>query len=161
MKYIIFLLSIILISCSYSVYQSGYPHLKTISIKPFLNKTTIYELEENLFNNLSDYFIKDGRLKVVTISPDCTLEGEIVDYQNKIYKYSDSGVDEYQVSILFRISFIDLIKNNVIYNNDSLILKETYSQDDLNSDFSTEEEAQEEIFSDLFDFIIKKSLEEW
>lgn len=148
-------------ACSYSVYTTGFPHLKTIAILPFENNTTEYNLEEVIFNNLTNYFESDGRLKIVSISPDCQLEGQILDYSNKILTYAGSDVDEYEVRVLFSITFTDLKKNNIIWQNKALIISETYSSSDETSEFSTEEEAQNEIIKDMFDIIIKESLEEW
>lgn len=162
MKKSLFLLFIaVLCSCTYSVYSTGYPHLKSIIIIPFENKTTQYNLEENIHNSLSSNFESDGRLKIVGISPDCQLEGEILDYSNKILSYAGSNVEEYEVRILFKVSFTDLKKNNIILKNDALQLSETYSSSEEISEFKTEEETQEKIINDLFDYIIKESLEEW
>lgn len=152
---------VILCSCTYSVYTTGYPHLKSIAITPFENKTTQYNLEENIHNSLSGNFENDGRLKIVGLSPDCQLDGEILDYSNKILSYAGSSVEEYEVRILFKINFTDLKKNMIILKNDALQLSETYSSSEEISEFKTEEEAQEKIINDLFDYIIKESLEEW
>jgi len=162
MKQMIILIFVIFIgACSYSVHSNSYPHLKTIVILPFTNNTTEYNLEEDLLNELSNLFINDGRLKIVGISPDCQLEGEILDYTDKIYTYDSSTIDAYQVKILFKIIFTDLKKNSIIWQNNSLILSETYSETDESSEFSSEAEAQNEIMKDLYDTIIKNSLEEW
>ena len=158
-----YILGILLVlgACSYSVYTSGFPHLKTISIRTFLNNTVEYDLEEEIQIELTNYFEKDGRLKIVTLSPDCQLEGEILDYSNKIFTYDAAGVEEYEVKILFKAIFIDLKKNEIIWKNDALVLSETYSSSEETSEFSTEEEAQKEIYKDLFETIMKNSLEEW
>ena len=155
------LILIVITGCSYSVYSSGYPHLKTIHIDGFENRTVEYELEEEINNSIADKFDSDGRLRLVDISPDCQLSGEILDYNNKIYGYTESNIEEYEVKILFKISLLDLTNNEVILKTDSLILREEYSSDELFSDFQTEEEAREEIYNDLFDYIIKNSLEKW
>lgn len=151
----------ILSACTYSVYSSGFPHLKTISVKSFQNKTTEYNLEEEIFNRLSDRFSSDGRLSIVTVSPDCLIEGEILDYSNEILSYTGSTVDEYKVQILFSISFMDLLKNSVIWQNKSLLLNETYSASNPNITLKSEAAAQQKIIDDLFETIIKSSLEEW
>ncbi|HHE65766.1 MAG: hypothetical protein B1H06_04240 [Candidatus Cloacimonas sp. 4484_143] len=158
---IIIIFLIVLMSCTYSVYSSGYPHLKTISVKSFENKTTEYSLEENVFNSLSDLFSNDGRLNLVSISPDCILEGEILDYSDKVLSYAGSSVDEYEVKVLFSVTFTDLQKNEIIWQNKSLLLKETYSSSDPNITYKTEEEAQDKIIKELFNTILTKSLEEW
>lgn len=158
---IVIIFLIVLAGCTYSVYSSGYPHLKTISVKSFENITTEYILEEKVFNSLSDSFSNDGRLSLVSISPDCILEGEILDYSNEVLSYAGSSVDEYQVQILFSVTFTDLQKNIIIWQNQSLLLKETYSASDPNITYKTEELAQDKIITDLFDTILRKSLEEW
>ncbi|MBN1948616.1 MAG: LptE family protein [Candidatus Cloacimonetes bacterium] len=151
-----------LTGCSYSVYSSGYPHLKTITVNVFTNQTTQYNLEQDLLLDLSDRFLKDGRLQIVGISPDCQLEGEILDYTNKIWRYSETGVEEYEVRILFKVVFTDLVKNEIIYRHDTLSLREVYAPNsDNEGDFTTEEAAQREIYRKLFETIIRISLDEW
>ncbi len=160
-KSYILVILVVLGACSYSVYTSGFPHLKTISIQTFLNNTVEYDLEEEIQIELTNYFEKDGKLKIVTLSPDCQLEGEILDYSNKIFTYDAAGVEEYELKILFKVIFTDLKKNEIIWKNDALVLSETYSSSEETSEFSTEEEAQKEIYKDLFETIMKNSMEEW
>ncbi len=151
----------VLSACTYSVYSSGFPHLNTISIKSFQNKTTEYNIEEDIFNKLSEKFSSDGRLSIVTISPDCIIEGEIMDYSNEVLSFAGSTVDEYKVQILFSIAFTDLQKNEIIWQNQSLLLSETYSVSNPNITLKSELSAQQKIIDDLFEAIIKNSLEEW
>lgn len=158
---IIYAVSLLILSCSYSVYSSAYPHLKTINILQFENKTTEYSLSEEVYVSLSNDFNNDGRLRLVEISPDCQLTGEILDYSDKIYGYTKSDIEEYEVKILMKISMLDLTNNEIIWKNDNLLLREVYSIDDINSEFATEEEARNEIFKNLFDLIVKNSLEKW
>lgn len=158
---ILLIISIVFVGCSYSVYSTGYPHLKTITVQQFQNSTTEYQLESELFQELSERFEQDGRLRIVSISPDCQIEGGILDYSDKIYSYNTEGIEEYQVRILFKIIFTDLVKNEVIYQNDSLVLSAEYSSADPEAEFTTEEEARYEIYKDLFDLIVKETLEQW
>jgi len=147
--------------CSYSVYTTGYPHLKTILILPVENQTANYNLRDMVLNSLVDSYESDGRLKLVGISPDCQLECSILDYTNKIVTYSGSSIEEYEVRVLFKMIFTDLKKNQVIWRNDSIIVSERYSLSDENSLYKSEDEAQEEIINKLFDLIMKNTLEEW
>lgn len=158
---IIIIILALLVGCSYSVYTSGYPHLKTIQLLPVENQTSEYDLRDIVFNSLIEQYEQDGRLKSVGMSPDSQLECNILDYSNKIVTYSGSTVNEYEVRILFDISFMDLKNNKIIWEDNSLMLSERYSSSDENSQFSTEEEAQEEIAIQLFDVIMKNTLEEW
>jgi hypothetical protein len=159
-KIIILILSLIS-GCSYSVYTTGYPHLKTISILPIGNKTEKYELRDLVFDELVTDFDSDGRLKLVSLSPDCQLECSIKDYSDKIYSYSGSSVNEYKVRILFSVTFTDLINNLILWQDESLMLSEIYSLSNENSQFKSEDEVQEEIIEKLFETIMKNTLEEW
>ena len=162
MKFKIIMFIVLLIAgCSYSVYTTGYPHLKTIQILAVENQTSNYDLRDLVFNSLVDNYESDGRLKLVGLSPDCQLECSILDYSNKIVSYSGSSIDEYEVRVLFEVTFTDLKKNLVIWQNGSLMKSERYSLSDENSIFKSEEDAQGEIMSKLFDTIMKNTLEEW
>lgn len=154
-------LFMMILSCSYSVYSSGLPHLKTINVSAFKNNSTEYNLEEKIFINLNEKFSADGRLSLVNVSPDCILDGEILDYSNEIRTFAGATVDQYQVRILFKITFTDLVRNKVIWQNNSLLLSEIYSSQDSNILYKSEEEAQNKIITDLFETILKNSLEEW
>lgn len=158
---IIMLIALIISGCSYSVYTTGYPHLKTIQVLPVENQTSNYDLRDMVFNFLVDNYESDGRLKLVGLSPDCQLECHILDYTNKIVSYSGSSIDEYEVRVLFDVTFTDLKKNQVIWQNSSLMQSERYSLSDENSIFKSEEDAQEEVINKLFDTIMKSTLEEW
>ncbi|MCB5249884.1 MAG: LptE family protein [Candidatus Cloacimonadales bacterium] len=166
--YQLFLLLLILSGCSYSVYTSEYPHLKTILVQPFENKTVEYALGQETQNSLVNAFMKDGRLKINTQNPDAELRGEILDYRKRIFSYDNSGnVEEYQVQILFSIVFYDLKQNTQIYENKSLILSKTYNSSSMLNENTnvrvekTEEDAINSILQSLFDDIIKNTLESW
>jgi len=159
-KIIVLFISLVM-GCSYSVYTTGYPHLKTMQLLPIENQTSEYELRDIVLNSLIQQYEQDGRLKSVGMSPDSQLQCTILDYSNKIITYSGSTVDEYEVKILFDVTFTDLKKNEVIWQNKSLMLSENYSTSDENSKFTSEVEAQEEIAIKLFETIMKNTLEEW
>ena len=158
---LILFVSLLVTSCSYSVYTTGYPHLKTVMILPIENQTSNYDFRDAVFNSIVDSYESDGRLKLVGMSPDCQLECSILDYSNKIVAYSGSSIDEYEVRVLFNVIFTDLKKNQILWQNNSLMQSERYSLSDENSLFKSEVEAQEEITKKLFDSIMKSTLEEW
>lgn len=161
MKKIFYTLLVILAGCSYSVYSGGYPHLDTIKINVFENTTVQYQLEDKVVEILASKFQSNGRLKIVTQNADCLIEGELIDYSNKIRDYGTQNIEEYEVRILFKIIFTDLKKNEIIWQNNALEIKESYSSSDPTSKFKTESAAQDEIINKLFKKIVNKSLEEW
>jgi hypothetical protein len=165
MKRYIFVLLIMAVAfsggCSYSVYSNSLPHLKTIAIERFENKTDEFELEEELWNFLNSEFSSDSRLRPVSISPDCILEGVIMDYSRKIDTYDESGIEEYNVRILFRLSFTDLVRGEIIWEKDSLILSEAYSEADETAQYNSETDAREAIYRKFFSEFMKNTLEQW
>ncbi len=151
----------ILFSCSYSVHSTGYPHLNSVAVIQFENNSSEFTIEEDLQLMLVENFKKDGRLKIVTISPDSQLEGVIKNYSNKVKNISDTGVDEYEVSIVFDIIFSDLIESNIILKKESIKLSETYSSSTDLTEFTSEVEARDEVFQKLFDDVVINSLDNW
>ncbi len=158
---IIFIATLSISSCSYSVYSNSLPHLKTIAIERFENKSDQFELEEELWNFLNSEFNSDGRLRVVSLAPDCMLNGVIMDYSRKIDTYDETGIEEYNVKILFRLTFTDLTTGEIIWEKDSLILSQTYSEADETAEYSSESDAREAIYQNLFNEVMKNTLEQW
>lgn len=163
-KFIVIMLIILIAAgCSYSVYSNSFPHLKRIQLLAFDNKSTEYALGDLLVNSLSNSFNDDGRLRTVTQQPDCQLEGSILSFSEKIYSYdAANNVQDYTVAITFSLTFTDLVKNSVIYENKSLTLSETYAvSEDSVARFKTKDEAINEIFAQLFKNIMQNTLETW
>ncbi len=162
---ILTIITLIGISCSYSVRMNQYPHLRNVVVYPFDNKTVEIHLAESLREDLITYFQQDGRLRITYDDADSIVEGEISDYKNEVYGFDmDQNIEEYRVTITFEISFTDLVRNDVIWENSSFSLSERYypmSEDHESVRLKTEEEAQKAIFEELFKVIIRNSLEAW
>ncbi|MCD4650289.1 MAG: hypothetical protein K8S56_00660 [Candidatus Cloacimonetes bacterium] len=163
--YILVGLVLLVLGCSYSVHMTAYPHLKSLHIGTFENKSTEYSLEEELLESLTGSFKSSNQLKLVDLAPDCRLDGEIVDYTNKIYSY-DSGekVKEYELKILFNIQLTDLIQNEVLYEKENLLLKEVYLSEATASSgtqATSEEAARSMVFDDLYQTIMENSFQSW
>lgn len=153
----------LLSSCYYSVYSNAYPHLKKIRVEPFGNRSAEFALSENALNALSASIRNDGRLKQVTQDPDCSLEGEIISFEEKIYSYDSANqVQDYQLILNLSVTFTDLVKNEVIYENKGLRVTELYSvAPGSTARFNSKEEALSEIFNTIFKTVIQNSLEAW
>ncbi len=165
-KFIPFILIICVVAgCSYSVHTNAYPYLKRIQLLAFENKSTEYALGEVVFNNLANSIREDGRLRMVTQQPDCQLEGSIVSYSEKVYSYDEANnVQDYLVTINFKVTFTDLVNNKVLYENQNLAILETYAvsqNSGSTSRFFSKEEAWNEICSKLFKTIMQNTLEMW
>lgn len=163
-KFILPILILLLLgSCYYSVYSNAYPHLKKIRVEPFENLTAEFALADKALNELSLAVRNDGRLSLVTQEPDCSLEGKITSFEEKIYSYDSANqVQDYQIKMVVNVVFTDLVKNEVIYENSALSSSEIYKvSDNSTARFNTKEEALSEIFANIFKTVIQNSLEAW
>ncbi|HPS39331.1 MAG TPA: LptE family protein [Candidatus Cloacimonadota bacterium] len=164
-KRIIYMLCLtaLLSGCAYSVYSNAYPHLKKIRVTPFENKSSDYTIGDFVLNRLTTEFRDDGRLKLVTQAPDCTLEGSILSFTEKIYSYDSANqVQDYQLNLTVAVVFTDLISNQAIYENKNLTVSELYAVGtESSARFKTKEEAQIELIRTLFKTVIQNSLEAW
>jgi hypothetical protein len=157
------LLLAVLFGCSYSVYSNAYPHLKKIAVRAFENRSNQFDLGDKVLNRLSESFQNDGRLKLVTQQPDCTLEGSIQSFDENIYSFdSGNNVQDYMLRLTCSVTFTDLIENSVIYENKNLVLTEPYAVSASSTAKSkSKEEATDELISQLFKTIVQNSLETW
>jgi hypothetical protein len=157
------LLCVVLSGCSYSVYSNAYPHLKKVAVRAFENRSADYDLGDKLLNGLSQEFANDGRLKLVTQQPDCTLEGSINSFEENIYSYdAANNVQDYQLRLVCSVTFTDLINNQVIWENKALQVTCNYAvSEGSTAQFSSKEEATDELISLLFKAIIQNTLETW
>jgi len=120
-------------------------------------------LDEDLREELISSFQRDGRLRIVYDDPDSQIEGEILEYSSEVYGYDlEQNIEEYMVTITFKLTFTDLLRNEIIWENKSLTMMERfYPQAPEDLQITTEELAQKAIFEDLFSMIISNTLEDW
>lgn len=157
------LLLLILSSCFYSVYSNAYPHLRKIRILAFENRTSEYGLGDKLLNYLNREIRNDGRLKIVTEDPDCTLEGAILSFSESVYSYDTANqIQDYQLTMVVSVTFTDLINNTVLYENNALTVTELYAvAEGGTAKFKTNEEAVEELIAKLYRTVLQNSIEGW
>jgi len=157
------LLLLILSSCFYSVYSNAYPHLRKIRILAFENRTSEYGLGDKLLNYLNREIRNDGRLKIVTEDPDCTLEGAILSFSESVYSYDRANqIQDYQLTMVVSVTFTDLINNTVLYENNALTVTELYAvAEGGTAKFKTKEEAVEELIAKLYRTVLQNSIEGW
>ncbi|MDP2174094.1 MAG: LptE family protein [Candidatus Cloacimonadaceae bacterium] len=130
---------------------------------PFENQSAEFGISEKVYNQLSVAFRNDGRLKVVNQQPDCLLEGGVISFEERVYSYdAANNVQDYQLRLTLAISFTDLIRNEVIYENKSLTLMEAYAvSTESTAKSKSKEEAIDELINSLFKTVVQNSLEKW
>lgn len=170
-KLLIFLICIILClyGCiRYSFYSRANPHLKTVMISEFENNSEQYDLPELITTDLTEKFISDNRLKVMSDNADMEVKGSVLSYDKTVFSYDiQEDPKEWQITIQFSIEIKDMTKNSTIWQNKNLSLSTVYGNPEngpeKESDVEnyTEEDAQREIIYDLCDIILSNSVEQW
>ncbi|MCK4359584.1 MAG: LptE family protein [Candidatus Cloacimonetes bacterium] len=152
----------------YSFYSRANPHLKTVMISEFENNSEQYDLPELITTDLTEKFISDNRLKVMSDNADMEVKGSVLSYDKTVFSYDvQEDPQEWQITIRFSIEIKDMTKNSTIWQNKNLSLSAVYgnpeNEPEKESDVEnyTEEDAQREIIYDLCDIILSNSVEQW
>lgn len=172
------IISLFVTGCGYrlSGYGSQVPdHVRTIFIPDFDNQTTRHQVEQYVTFAIRDEFIRRSRLELADSesSADSMLEGKILSFEVVPVSYdSDASANVYRITLKINVRFIDLKRNQVIYESSGLKFSETYDIDpsDLapgsdphqfdTSDFFTQETGTlKEISEELAESIVTTILE--
>lgn len=151
--------------CAYSFSGSSLPsHIKTVAIPVLQNETLDYQVADEATQALVDRFIRDNRLKVVTLSEaDAVLEGTIVSYEDKVYSYDrNENPEQYIVVARFALTFKDRVRNREIWKEEALSASQVYSPGGLIPGGPTSEpDARQQAFEQLANDVLSRTLEQW
>ena len=165
MKKILFI-AVALSSCStanivYNPSQQILPqHIKSIFVKPFSNKTSIFSIEEKLTLKIIDEFIRNGRYKITNFEDaDGILEGEIKNYIMIPIQYDANLVPTlYKTTIYYSIRMIDKKFNTTLWQEENLMANQIYSAPTLSGGMS-EEMAREKLWDIIAKDVVKRTVE--
>lgn len=135
-------------------------HVRKIAIRPFVNETSQYGLEEKLTLKVTDEFVRDGRYTVVK-EPDADgiIVGKITHYILQPLTYGENFQPlQYKLRILLNLYFIDRVNNVTLWEEPNLEGVHIYSASTLPGGI-TEEEAREIIWDDLSQKILTRTVE--
>ncbi|MCD6329906.1 MAG: LptE family protein [Candidatus Cloacimonetes bacterium] len=153
----------------YSFYTRSNPHLKTVMITEFDNDSEQYELPGLVTEYLTEAFIEDNRLDVQGDDADLDIMGTIRSYKRVVNAYDmQEDPSEWKVTIVFQIEAKDLVRDEVIWQNNSLSLSATYGsgtaaeeEDGQGIELFSEEDAQKSIIFELCNVILSNTIEQW
>ncbi|WP_428898568.1 Lipopolysaccharide-assembly [Parelusimicrobium proximum] len=159
----VFALGIILAGCSQNVIYKPYDQLTPgsitkIAIRPFINRTEVFALEDRLSLELTDEFLKNGQYQIV---PEAEADGIII---GQIYRYLrvplqyDSQLipTTYRLDIWLRVQLLDPKSQIALWQEDALMGTYTYSAPTLPGGM-TEDQARMEIWNKLSRDIVKRT----
>ena len=165
--YILLLSSAIAFSgCGFKMSGSGKylpDDLKSIMIPDFENRTTRAEAEQFVTFAVRDEFIKRSAMKLVDNigDADALLEGGIIQFQARPLSYSYIGsVNQYTVTIVLKVTLINLKTNAVVYENNNLVFTEDY-EIESGDFFSQETDALQKISGRFARGVVSSILENY
>jgi len=136
-------------------------NVKKVFVKPFVNSTSQYGLEDKLTLAVIDQFIQDGRLAVVNKEEgaDGVLVGEISKYALEPLTYDANNIaQQYKLWILVNVYFVDRTKNVTLWAEPNLEGVQIFYNSTLPGG-KTEEEVREIIWSNMSRDIARRTIE--
>ena len=136
-------------------------YIKKIAVRPFVNNTPQYGLEDKLTLKLIDEFVRDGRLVLVNNEneADGVVIGEIKRYILQPLTYDANMVaNQYKLWVIFNIYFVDK-KNNVTLWEEPNLEGIQIFYDPSQVGGKTENEVREIIWENISRDIVKMTIE--
>lgn len=156
----------IIFSCAHLKEKPVIPeHIKSIVVPIFVNKSTMFGLEEEVTNQIVNEFILDGRLLITSKrEANSELKGEIISYHKEPLSYNEQGYCmEYKIWIQARLKFVDLSNQKVFWEDEkkgaAYYVPENIATQGLSTE--TEEEALDRAILDLAKNVLSRTIEGW
>jgi len=147
-------------ACGYSGRALLPDHIKRVCIPTFENDTTRSGIEQEITTAVTEAFIADGRLSVVSEGEaDAMLRGVIVKYEKGPLTFDRAQtVDEFRVEIVLAIEFEDLREGKVLWKEDEFRAWKSYVE---GSEVGGEDQAFKGITATLASDIVSRTVEGW
>lgn len=136
-------------------------HIRKVYIRPFVNSTPQYGLEEKLTLRVVDEFIRDGRLTVVNseAEADGIVAGEINRYILQPLTYDANLVTEqYKVWVLLNVNFIDRANNVTLWSEPNMEGIQIF-YDATRPGGMTEEEVRQMLWDNISRDIVTRTIQ--
>jgi outer membrane lipopolysaccharide assembly protein LptE/RlpB len=153
------------LSCGYGLRGTASylpSHIKRISIPMFKNLTTRYELDLKLTRAVISEMVARAKVEVLAenVRGDAVLLGEIQSFTvNPIAFSGEAAADRYNITVVAKIVFRDLVTQKVLFSNPSFVYVKQYEVPE-GSDFeSVETEAIGEVAEEFARTVVVNILE--
>ena len=168
-------LCVLLSGCGYTTRPGLASHLKTVYVKPFVNKIDLTQLTTNLqqfpvyrhgmevdiTNAVIGRYQFTGLLRPASAErANCRLEGELLEFRRDPLRYDASQqVEEWRLNIVVNLRFIDQTTNTLLWEEQRLTGDTTYFA--LGASAESEATALSRATTDLARRIVERSVESW
>ena len=172
---VIFLEFFTLSGCGYTTRPGLAPHLKTVYIKPFVNKIDVtrlssgherfpiyrHQMEVDLTRAVINRYQFTGLLRPARLEQaDCRLEGELTDFRrDALRSNASSQVEEWRLNLVVNLRFVDQTTDTVLWEESAFTGDTTYFA--LGAKAESESAALDRAITDLARRIVERSVESW
>ena len=161
--------------CGYTTRPGIASNLRTVYVKPFLNKINItqltsnrdrfpiyrHQMEVDLTNAVARRYQFTGLLRPASLErADTRLEGELVEFRRDALRYNASQqVEEWRLSVVVNLRFIEQKDQTVLWEESGFTGDTTYFA--LGASAESESGALDRALTDLARRIVERSVEDW
>lgn len=136
-------------------------HIKKIAVRPILNRTEVFALEDKFYNELYDEFLRNGSYTIV--AENNGAEGVVVTtisrYLNVPIQYDSQLIPTvYRMDIWLDVVFMDKTTNSPVWREPALLGTQVYAASTLPGGM-TEVQARDVIFQKLSKDIVKRTVD--
>ncbi|MBO5911438.1 MAG: hypothetical protein J6Q05_04540 [Elusimicrobiaceae bacterium] len=136
-------------------------HIKKIAVRPILNRTEVFALEDKFYNELYDTFLRNGMYQIV--AENSGAQGVVVTtisrYLNVPIQYDSQLIPTvYRMDIWLDVVFMDATTNTPVWREPAFLGTQIYAASTLPGGM-TEQQARDIIFEKLSKDIVKRTVE--
>jgi outer membrane lipopolysaccharide assembly protein LptE/RlpB len=116
---------------------------QTIAVPTFANGTTSYRIEQRMSEAIRKEFARSTHYKVTSAQTgDLVLKGEVLDYNTGPTVVEESGrAAQYAVTVILRVSVTETATGKALFQNSSMVFRETFQLSQNAGDFVPEDPA--------------------
>ena len=136
-------------------------HIKKIAVRPILNRTEVFALEDKFYNELYDSFLRNGMYQIVAENDGA--QGVVVTtisrYLNMPIQYDSQLIPTvYKMEIWLDVVFMDATTNTPVWREPAFLGTQIYAASTLPGGM-TEQQARDIIFEKLSKDIVKRTVD--
>ena len=136
-------------------------HIKKIAVRPILNRTEVFALEDKFYNELYDTFLRNGMYQIV--AENNGAQGVVVTtisrYLNVPIQYDSHLIPTvYRMDIWLDVVFMDATTNTPVWREPAFLGTQIYAASTLPGGM-TEQQARDIIFEKLSKDIVKRTVD--
>jgi hypothetical protein len=165
----------LLAGCGYTTRPGLAPHLKTVYVKPFVNKIDLtsltavderfpiyrHQMEVEITRAVVSRYQFTGLLRPATAeNADCRLEGELIGFRRDALRYSAAQqVEEWRLNVVVNLKFVDRTTGELLWEEPGFTGDTTYFATGRHAE--SEAGALDRAIQDLARRIVERTVEDW